>query len=127
MTLQGTFSRVAKHLLIQNRRSTSREMGREGCAYYGRGRARCAVGCLIRAKHYSRNLEDSPLDGDVIVALRLSGVPVDAEKCIPMLKELQQIHDHDDVEQWPRLLLGVALDYRLAVPYLLAKSLTANA
>lgn len=117
MTLQQIFDKVCKHLHKQNEQA----MGDGGiCVYRSSSGKRCAVGCLIKHKDYSKDIEECCIgthywnapDGVVrntrLLALvkKLTEAGVFAEfpdfsKDAPiearLLSDLQNVHDHSYV------------------------------
>lgn len=56
MTLQEIFDKVCKHLHKQNKQAMNTRTG--GCMYRDSHGRRCAVGCLIKHKDYSKDIEE---------------------------------------------------------------------
>ena len=113
LTRQQTFTKVATHLLQQNKRSAA--MAADGtmrCAYRGDDSTMCAAGRLIDDEHYYEELENVPVwDDDVEAAVIASGV---AEEDMEMVTELQDIHDEvKDTSMWREALAKLATKYEL--------------
>lgn len=106
MTRQEVYSFVRKHLLAQGQRS--RINGETGCAYYGVGKLRCAVGCLIPRKEYRKGFEGNGV-GPVFHMLKPAKQPITYNLLnahLELLRELQTIHDagfgqHDSDQALP--------------------------
>lgn len=119
---QELFNYVARHLLEQNERCIDPEDG--GCAYRDDVGRRCAIGCLIDDKHYSKSLEGLRLTATCVmdavegsIGRKITG----RYDCSPhteriVLKRLQGIHDAEEVEDWPTFLRAAAHDYELQLP-----------
>ena len=87
------FNRVRDHLLKQGRRSTNDD---GFCMYRAPNGDSCAVGCLILDEHHSILMENHTVSSLITqTALKRSGIEEDA---IPMLAELQTVHD--STESW---------------------------
>ena len=107
---QALFNRIAKHLLTQQECSYDAYT----CLYRGPNGLKCAVGALIDDEHYSPDLEnDSPLDAEVRKALEDSLHARLTTDNVQLLLELQDIHDHADVENWSDQLAMKAEEYKL--------------
>ena len=121
-TKQDLFNFVATHLMTQKERCIDPEEG--GCAYRDDVGRRCAIGCLIDDKHYSKSIESLlPTATCVLDAVEGSiGRTITGRyDCSPhteriMLKRLQGIHDAEEVEDWPTSLRAAAHDYELQLP-----------
>jgi hypothetical protein len=111
MTPQEIFDRVKAHLLTQN--AQARNNVNSGCAYRGINGTKCAIGCLIADKDYRLELEglsmhsvpqfNPPLDDAVSATVG----ELTSEKRW-LLQALQQIHDANNVENWPEALQHLA-------------------
>lgn len=107
---QYTFEKVARHLMGMVEPSLSED----GCAYRGKGGARCAVGCLIPDNLYSPDMEgfivkiaEPRTSNDVLVEL----IGHDLELCA----DLQLVHDRLFSER-DFALLCVADKHGLRIP-----------
>lgn len=110
VTQQEIFTRVASHLLAQNRRSFLH--GR--CAYRGDNGDMCAVGCLITDEAYTPNLEGCTVGkASVIRALEASGISVEHTG---FLAELQEFHDNTIPTFWRQSLEYFAKSHDLVMP-----------
>ena len=113
MTDQEIFTKVATHLLTQNKQSLSESL--QSCRYRGMGGTMCAVGCLITDDAYDREIEGyRSSSGVVIMALEESGI--DGRAAMDLLHDLQFVHDRTPVANWQRELLRVAEKHDLEMP-----------
>jgi hypothetical protein len=99
-TGQAVFDQVARHLLTQGRKSLSRD---GECMYRGDRGMQCAAGCLIGDDEGPENLEwitwaELATDGRV------------PNEHVDLIRQLQLIHDTDDVRDW-RLQLKECADF----------------
>ena len=115
MTNQDVFDAVVEHLAIQGRQSLT---AAETCGYRGSGGDKCAVGVLIPDGIYEQDLEGEHVKKIIKnhpkIKKIFSGVS------IPLLMQLQQIHD--DKNNWqsksPFLTKAAAKKLRaLAIAY----------
>lgn len=112
MQAQTIFNRVVKHLRAQGKKSLAKmpAMG-IGCAYRGRGGLKCAVGCLIKDSEYSKKMENfavsSLFEAHPPLAKRLG------EDNIPLLEDLQSVHDRVDTQSWDAEFVRIAARYDL--------------
>jgi hypothetical protein len=109
MTKQQTFDIVARHLLQQNCKCEVR--GR--CVYRGPGGLKCAAGILIPDELYDRNFE-----GEAVFYDSRGGTPVaqiikQQGHNIPLVSDLQNVHDAFDECDWPCRLKKVAKEHEL--------------
>lgn len=115
MNTQELFDKVAGHLLAQNERS----LGASGrCKYRGMEGKMCAIGCLIDGDHYDVGLEGQCSD-DKDVEAAIAG-SIGREITQPerrMLRELQRVHDNEEIVDWPFALKQVADKYGLEFHY----------
>lgn len=118
--LQEVFDTVATHLIKQGERSASYTE----CLYKdGLGRS-CAIGCLIKDKYYSRDLEGKKaIQGQVVNALAksLNTTPENIWDNSGSLLALQSIHDDSMPEEWNKKLKDFAMNRSLALPDVLLK------
>lgn len=107
------FVKVANHLIKQGQRSrivTENDNGQQ-CLYRGPNNMMCAAGCLIEDQYYDKNYEGVSVgDSRVQIALIMSGVD---GLHLPMVRELQVIHDQVPVFEWPRALQELAAKHDL--------------
>lgn len=116
--LQETFDRVVKGLTEQNQKC---EISEGSCAYRGYGNTKCAAGFLIEDEDYTENME-----GEVVCSTSLSGIDKveyilrphyhyvagnyihDKGHFIPLVRDLQIVHDSYPVESWKTKFQEVA-------------------
>ncbi len=116
MDKQAIYNKVRDHLLAQGKKSRVMTLNGVGtCQYRGPNDTSCAVGCLITDEAFRCASEASYVfnsltveDERVIAALADSGVDVDIDKDLGLLKSLQSIHDHHYVEDWSKALTDLA-------------------
>ncbi|MGQ7794514.1 hypothetical protein ACUN0C_19085 [Faunimonas sp. B44] len=98
--MQETFDKVVRHLFAQGKQAKERDT----CRYRTADGLMCAVGCLISDEDYDPSFEGQFVDR---LPIRLPH--------IPLLRELQAIHDIDTAWKSPdrlyRNLKGVATYY----------------
>jgi len=99
---QQIFNKVAKHLLNQNEKATNIQ---ETLCYYRLKKngkiLKCAAGCLIKHKHYSRSFEGRGVgDPDVSRALQKSGINMKNLITNSLVHRLQTVHDGNDEPEW---------------------------
>jgi hypothetical protein len=110
-TRQQIFDIVARHLVRQRAKSEVRHTHESECRYR-QGALKCAVGALIPDSKYTTRLEGTnpgcpPLDASLLRAANCRK----RDACL--LHELQQVHDDNDVCDWPQELVKVATKYAL--------------
>lgn len=113
MTKREIFNTVKEHLLKQNIKSLAMINGRDmGCAYRGEHSRKCAIGCLIKDKHYTPELEGRTVGVlEVKHALHLSGVDVMNVEIIGLLSRLMSCHDQAAPVTWASELGVIELEY----------------
>lgn len=109
MNNQEVFTKVAKHLMTQYQKS--RDDNR--CLYRGPNDTSCAIGCLIPREIYSPYME-----GVSIINLLSEGKFPQLNRLLDrvnteLLRNLQDIHDWDAVDQWESSLKKVASKWGL--------------
>lgn len=104
MTLQELFDKVATHLLTQNAKADD---GNNHCQYRTNTGLMCAAGCLLDAESYKKVNEGMPVNNHSNRGLFESII---GESNIGHLRQLQSIHDCDEVENWPDKLAEFAKD-----------------
>lgn len=102
---QQTFDRVAKFLLRQSRESKINA----SCVYFGPGDLKCAAGCLIPPKRYSKKLEGFLVDENV----SLLKMPNWFGHSTSLVTDLQGIHDNCLVREWKQELKAIAKYHKL--------------
>lgn len=121
LSKQQIFNRVSKHLLKQGRRSILPPTSpRVGCAYRGVDGTKCAVGCLIADRDYSPDFEGKSIlrvelaNTSVILAkLRKALAKAGVLNSLPLLVDLQDLHDTRLVDEWPAALSRLASAHNL--------------
>ena len=109
MTRQQIFTKVKRHLLKQN----SKCIGHRGdCLYLDPSTGRkCAVGCLIPKRLYRTSFEchgvDEVFDNSPALRKHIGA------KNIPLLEELQDLHDQRQPSEWKTQLHELAIKWRL--------------
>lgn len=96
-TAQQVFDQVKNHLLKQNARSENESVG---CAYK-QGDLKCAAGCLISDNEYKSDYEGLSWEWLVV----LHNISSNHKN---LIRELQLIHDKEDVEGWEDSLRHLA-------------------
>jgi hypothetical protein len=93
---QEIFDTVVNHLRKQGKPA----MADGTCAYRGEGDTMCAVGCLIKDKHYSDSLEGNLIDDDFVIQAVSKSLGFDISSdynssmsLIGLLRALQRLHD----------------------------------
>lgn len=86
MTNQEIFDKVVNHLLTQNEKA----MTKFRCQYRTEDGLKCAIGCLIPDEKYRREFDDKAL---VVIELMEFLPNIITIKNIPLLEDLQYIHD----------------------------------
>lgn len=107
---QQTFDQVAAHLLIQGRPS-----GLNGRCCYRGGRLRCAASVLLPDSVYTPEIEGRSIS-ELLQHLpnHPAVVYLKENHHLPLVAELQRIHDEVPVEQWPSALTELGRYYGLA-------------
>ena len=122
MTDQEIFTKVARHLLAQGKRSErffgGDGRGETGCAYRSADGLMCAVGCLIPDALYEPAIEGCTVAGDVVQSvLREAGIRAGyGERTDSLLYELQNIHDYEEPDRWKHCLELLAKEFKLEMP-----------
>lgn len=115
MTTQEVFTKVATHLLKQNRRSLLIDESDDGtCAYRGKDGLQCAAGVLINDEQYDETLENNASDS-VVVSMALERSGVEAAD-LWLVRKLQRIHDKYQPEEWSYQLYELAKACKLEMP-----------
>lgn len=109
-TKQQVFDQVARHLLLQNSKSTRiLNVDSSTCAYrsnIGDKSKQCAAGCLIDDKEYNPDWE-----GKGWQFLANSGLVPQAHS--GFIEELQQVHDTTFPLRWGEELKNIATQHNL--------------
>lgn len=110
MTKQEIFNKVKDHLLTQNERSLNDDAR---CAYRGENNTKCAIGCLIPDELYKPEMDALPSSVFTLyrrypdVFSEMLGVDSVAP-LLPLLNDLQVVHDGDSPDEWPYALHEIA-------------------
>ena len=110
MKTQAMFDKVVRHLRKQGQKATDdqsclyRKVTEEGKVL------KCAVGCLIPESKYDPKMERSGLD--TIREQFPKALPKLTEYQFGILKDLQCVHDLDEVDQWEDEFRDIAADIR---------------
>lgn len=119
MTEQQIYDTVKAALLKQGKRSVRTDEGGIGCAYRGQGGSKCAAGWLVKDEIYTPESEGggicahSWLDDESAIAEQMivdSGVP---PQYLPLVAELQELHDGFDPCDWSESLTALAIKWGL--------------
>lgn len=105
MSPQEIFDTVATHLLTQNARASD---GCGTCFYLAPDDTKCAVGCLIPDGHPAQRFS-----GPVSLLGVSYRFPWLTESNLPLLRELQVLHDAGYVTEWPAKLIEIARFFNL--------------
>lgn len=103
MTKQGTFDKVAWHMLSQMEKSFVLDSERVRCVYRGPGGLKCAIGFLIPDEEYRSEMENCVVSMEPVAAL-LSRLGHDLDLCA----RLQEVHDQYYPLDWKDALRSVA-------------------
>ena len=114
MSVREIFYKVEKHLLKQNEKSESEDVG---CEYRSDNGLSCAVGCLMTDDIYDSSLEGSNLN-DIGVRKALTPI-VGVNYGLRLLKlnllyRLQLVHDNEPVEHWASNLAKIKLEFDIS-------------
>ena len=110
---QYTFDQVAAHLIEQNEKSMSNDIG---CAYRGKNGMRCAIGFCISNEDYDPKMEGCFVDmryGPDKLFTIMDKVSLGYYKNSNFLDDLQVIHDCNLPIIWPAMLKQFAKSYSL--------------
>lgn len=124
---QDIFNFVATHLMAQGAKS----MYPDGllCGYRGMNNRKCAAGCLIEDKHYSRRFEGKGVSTPMVWGaieesigrkIDRSDIPAGEEPKsfseLSLIRDLQKIHDGVYLGGWKTALVRLAASYSLQLP-----------
>lgn len=117
MKIQDMFDTIVMHLRWQGRKSLNQN---GNCVYRGDDGDKCAVGCLIPDYLYRTSLESVSCleigENNEYAALKdylLDDWDQDVDDCLCFLREMQIIHDEQEVADWELAFLEVASKYSL--------------
>ena len=114
LTKQQIFSKVAKHLLKQNKQS----INKTGACLYKSGSLKCAIGCLILDKKYDPKIDinfyniKKLFEGDYLSGIR------NTSEIFNLLVDLQYLHDGFPPTTWKTRLKRTAAKFKLKLPRL---------
>lgn len=122
-TAQEIFTEVYNHLIRQSAKAEDQIQRQSGdspvkmCAYRTPSGLKCAAGCLILDKHYSKEFEARTVsDREIQEALIKSDVDMNDLKIAGLVAELQNTHDFTPVALWGLVLRETAERRGLTVP-----------
>ena len=108
MSMEAIFAKVEKHLITQNAKSVNKD---GDCGYRNHLGQSCAIGCLIPANRYYKELEGNLLRDDENVQDALKHVigvnPKKRHMKINLLMDLMNVHDDSYVADWKHELTMV--------------------
>lgn len=107
MTNQEIFDKAALHLLTQNARA---EDANGTCEYRAADGKMCAVGALIPDGDYDETIEGETVTSKPKYFLKIGFT----EENLPVLKDLQYIHDETEVKDWRAELDRLAKENNLS-------------
>lgn len=114
MKRQEIFDKVCNHLMTQMAKADGGPEDSD-CKYRGAGGKTCAIGCLIPDEKYQERFE-----GNAPTGIGIGKLITHAAGCnitqVPLLDELQIIHDMRDVEDWKMELRCTADNWNLKQP-----------
>lgn len=118
---QYLFDKISTHLLTQKEKSFNHVDGSDigGCFYRlskGDRVLMCAVGCLITDENYNKFLEFKSARTDDVVKAVSKSVGFDVSRHGVFLKNLQNLHDDFDPDDWEVHLHVIAQENNLTLP-----------
>lgn len=108
LTEQEIFDKSARHLLTQMRKARDSM----GCVYISPDNLKCAVGCF-----FADGADTFALEGRPVRYLISLGVLREAglwEEHLPLLSDLQEVHDKNEPHTWREHLITLARKYVLS-------------
>jgi hypothetical protein len=108
LTSQEIFEIVCVHLLTQNQKSQETPLGGR-CKYRGYGNKKCAIGILI-----SDNLYDPAMEFQSVSYVGSMFPETKFSDHIPLLEDLQLMHDTLEPYQWKNELYLIASENKLS-------------
>ena len=118
VTAQQVLDTVVQHLLTQN----AKALNDEGyCQFHTDSGRKCAVGCLIPDDRYTPDIENACIivhgerESANVVALHelLDELGLGESGTLQLLRDLQDVHDDEQVSQWKMELRHVAKNHNL--------------
>ena len=111
MTDQQMFTKVARHLIKQGKKSI-----KDGqCLYRGPEGTSCAIGCLIPDEMYTEEIEGKAVSEHEALELVLASLGITN---LNLAMDLQSIHDGYSPDSWKSSLGFLAEKYNLRMPKL---------
>lgn len=112
MNKQEIYDKVKTHLLTQNKKSMLITNTANKCLYRGPNSTMCAVGIFIPDDIYSPEMEGSDIRS---VTRNYAELPKDIfnQHNLPLLLDLQAVHDEVEVDFWTYKLAQVAFRHGL--------------
>lgn len=107
-SVQEVFEFICKHLLKQNKRSTSGLM----CRYRDEENNKCAVGCLISNEEYNMAIEGTNVNSSNFFKYKIK------DEIFDLLAIMQKIHDKQEVKYWKIKILEIAKIKNLNIDFL---------
>lgn len=116
MNHQQIYNTVKAHLLSQNLKSATYFTTGEIKSYLYRGpdNTMCGIGPLIPNECYSSNIEGMSIAAVVSQYPRMLPDDIFNADNIPLLTDLQKVHDEIPVNEWASKLTKVAVRYGLS-------------
>jgi len=109
---QKMLDTVALHLIMQGERSMSNRMD---CQYYGPYGLKCAIGALIPKRLYKHSMEGLNAQTLIKEYPAVSDY-LGGDTFLPLLSDLQDLHDRTKPETWADGLQDVARRHDLRAP-----------
>ncbi len=109
MSAQEIFNKVVTHLRNQNRRSVDRN---NQCVYLSSDGDQCAIGCLIPKEDYLSTMERK----NVTLLFNSFHLFDNLAAHLPLLYDLQCIHDQREVRSWEQEFFTVSHKHNLTIP-----------
>lgn len=113
--LQETFDTIVNHLRKQNKRAIVLDkFGEEaGCQYRTPEGLMCAAGCLIKDEDYTKDLEGYSIKDKSEKLYPVGRLLRDYGHDVPLVYELQTIHDRSIPSNWEDRFKEVAEKFNL--------------
>lgn len=116
MNKQELFTKVATHLLKQNKRAA----GEDGCMMHAPDGTKCAIGCLLPESAMSRKIQylgarylDNGMGPRAALLKRILSAVGVAKGDYLLLHSLQNIHDNYEPVDWPPMLRRISDKFEL--------------
>ena len=111
MTLQDTFNLVVAHSRTQKEQALTNS---DTCVYLNDAGLKCFVGCLIPSDRYEPRFEGTGSIKQENSPIR--PLMVELGHNLGLLGVLQHVHDHCEIEDWPKRLAEISEHYNLTMP-----------